>query len=1246
MGLEVLAVPTGVSLLGFGSVALLAHALVLLMTQASALTKYSARQTLASLVQVVTSSIAVGVKVVTSTAGMLMQWWLFLAVLFVIFSTLYVTYTEFPSVWTGSARIYNRNFGPWVHQVILIPLKVTDLLLQGVLPIWDSVWWFLKAVGIQGVLPIIIEEAETVLKMATTLVDLARHLSSGVVGFVEAFFCEGSACLYPERAVIDVLSSMGSVREFASLTTQLFKNFCGTLSAPVDLLLYPLLDLNLSEAVHNLVNALMQLVTVIPWKTGVRCGLALEGGQFRLLMCTPDFAPFFHFLAATMSSLGLVIDNWVNIALVVVQKVLTGSAPTCASAADGGFPELLGSGLVFATNATTAVVGLTDWLYAVTDGSLAYYLAHSDGTKAKTQAWPFAVDARLGIAAVTYASVHDLDVSAFSSGVTAGSMQTTAMLGCTCADSVANGMTIACSILPMTGVPPNTLRQDYSLQVLFPTSDAARLYACAGVDLYVKSVRWSYTRYETADASLGSASDKTTLPTTDCIARGTCRELDAVVWLIPRCGQDGAGGNGNGELACVATAPCMPFCMAARIAGGGRENLVLTSARRWREGTTILKQDCALEAGSAGSVQSGTPSSAYSVSRAAGTTSGLLQTGGVAVFGSADTRVLSPLCKRASRVTSVLTKPVDVRARVAANVRLFDQPFALTGDTILSTINLGGDAHAVQVERLEGSETDVFSLNSINQQLPALPKASVPLEDAARDQADRVNIPFNYGTNRIAAVNSRNYVFYASSPNADALGAYFQYCADQNDPSKLSKFGILFKSSYARLRVYRVRAYRRCAAYSCGADLVAFTELRGFSMLFSKACNEVFNASVAALEYLNEDNIAVTVEAAYVRDYDEVRGSFLGRNTTRRTYWLNPSTMRVKDTIWQTAVPSSTIAVLCPAMQRLPRVGSFMAEILNSGVFLLKYVVGTVVYTPGLIGMWSGGGQACPPPGTSMYHSILSSCGSQAFSLDDFFDSVDDAGAIFWHSLALIASLLSPEDVTVAEPLARVMNGMSQYGYATVDIWAARASVLTLTRVPVKDQLTQMWASVQSGLQKGGGSTAQAFSSGSSGLVAWSRYSYMALSVVALEITKRVLDPHFELDATKVFSIIWASLYDLNDDFDATVANRLNTGCAGLKLMFGINNPWSDLVYYQCLAAAELTRGLMRLTINMFVQVWLFPVFLVWFSCGWETPDPFFSRRYRWPSASARTARAIPSPSTRGPTAPRRCRCPCCRRCT
>jgi hypothetical protein len=1187
MGLEVLAIPTGVSLISFGAAALVVHAMAIMMTHASAFSRYTAKQTVVSLVVVLSNAVAAGGRVVTRTVGMLVQWWLFLGVLFAVFSCLYVTYNEYPSVWTGSVRVYNRNLGPWLHQTVLVPLKVVDLLLQGLLPLWDSVVWFLKAVWIQGLLPLVVDEAETVLRMATTLVDLTRNLSTALFDFVESFFCEGAKCLQPERGVMDVLSSMGNVREFASLGTQLVKNFCGTLSAPIDMAIYPLLDLNLAESVHNLVNAILQLFVVVPWKTTLRCGLSVEANQFSLLMCTPDMAPVFHFLAAGMSSLGLALDNWGNIAFVIVQELLTGDAPSCDSGPGGAFPQLLGSGLAFATpGAPTAIVGLTDWLYAVTDGTLAYYLAHTDGTQTKTQAWPYPVDPSLGIAAVTYSSVHDLDVSAFSSGKTAGALQTTGMLGCICVDGADGGpMRVSCSILPMSGIPPNAPKDDYRLEVLFPTTDAALLYTCAGVDLYVKSVRWSYTRYETADASLGSGQDRTTLPTTDCIARGTCRELDAVVWLVPRCGQDFSAN--RGELACVSSAPCMPFCMAARTAGGGRDNLVLTGARRWREGTTVLGQDCALESGSVGTVQAGAPSAFMSVSSVAGSASGLLQAGGVGVYGYADTRSTSPICKRSPRVTSVLTKPESVRSRVAANVRLFDQPFAITGDTILSTVRLGGEANAVQVERLEGSEADVFSLNSLNQQLPALPKASVPLEDAARDRADMLNIPYNYGTTRIASTNSRNYVFYASNPNSDALGAYFQYCADQANPQKLSKFGLLFKSSYSRLRVYRVSAYRRCGAYSCGADLVRFVELQGFSMNFNRGCGEVFNASVQALEYLNEDNVAVTVQAAFVRDYDEGRGTFQGGNrTTSRTFWLNPATMRVKDTIWQTAVPASALgAVLCPAMQRLPRVGSFLAELINSGVFLLKFTVNSIVYTPGLVKMWRVG-QLCPLPGSAQYHSVLVGCGGQAFALDDFFDSVDDAGALFWHSLALLAALISPSKPAVAEPLTRVMTGMSQYGQGTIDLWAARTSVLTLTRVPIQDQLTTLWASVESGVQQGG--ARQGLSAGGAGIVAWSRYSYRALSTIAVEITKRVLDPAFDLDAGKVFALIWASLYDLRDEFDATVTSRLRLGCGGLKLMFGLDNPWANLVYYQCAAGAELTRDLLGLALNIFVQVRFF----------------------------------------------------------
>jgi len=194
----------------------------------------------------------------------------------------------------------------------------------------------------------------------------------------------------------------------------------------------------------------------------------------------------------------------------------------------------------------------------------------------------------------------------------------------------------------------------------------------------------------------------------------------------------------------------------------------------------------------------------------------------------------------------------------------------------------------------------VFSLRAINQQLPSHPKAMVPLAQAELDSTSRLTIPYSYQTNRIAATSSRNYVFYASSPNADVLGPYLEYCANKNDPTKLSKFGILFSSSYSVLRVYRVSAYRRCAAYSCGSDLVKFVTFEGFSRTFGRECDEVFNVSISALEYLNEDNIAVTLLSSRVTGWDAETGAFPGATST--TYWLNPATMRAKRTVWQVRV--------------------------------------------------------------------------------------------------------------------------------------------------------------------------------------------------------------------------------------------------------------------------------------------------------------------------------------------------------
>lgn len=355
---------------------------------------------------------------------------------------------------------------------------------------------------------------------------------------------------------------------------------------------------------------------------------------------------------------------------------------------------------------------------------------------------------------------------------------------------------------------------------------------------------------------------------------------------------------------------------------------------------------------------------------------------------------------------------------------------------------------------------DVFSLNQINQQLPSLPQLVVPLEPEELMSEERLTIPYGYQTNRVVAANSRNYVFYASNPNADVLNPYLEYCANKADPNKLSRFGILFLSSYSRLRVYRVSAYRRCATFSCGPDLIRFVTFDGFSREFGRECDEVFNVSISGLEYLNEDNIAVTLESSRVTAWDSTTGVF--RAAERTTYWLNPATMRVRRTVWQTDPASSGIPTqippLCPAMQRLPRMGTFLAELLNAGVFLIKYVVYVITYTPGLVAVWgSSGGARCPAPGSAMYHSVLANCGDGVYALDDFFDSLDDAGAVFWHGLSLIARLIAPEGRPgIARPITNVLDGMSQYGQGAVDVWAGGAGVLTLTRIPIREQAMQV----------------------------------------------------------------------------------------------------------------------------------------------------------------------------------------------
>jgi hypothetical protein len=748
MGAELFAVPFALSLVMIcvGERAL--NAVLCLVFRVSPWKQLAAQNVLVRLVDLGASLGTVLTRTLVDVGLRLLGLWILFVTAFVIFSAIWVTYEEYPETWLGMVRFYNAKLGPFLSYWFILPLQLLDILLRALLPLWNAGVWWTKALLIQGVLPITIEQIKILLKIATTLFDFAQDISVALQVYSESFTCTGEACLVPENRVFDLLSGMGQVRQIVALSRELMVVFCGTLSAPADLLVFPLLDLNFAIGLHSLWNFLLQVTTIVPHVTTVRCAMAYDN-TFGVMMCIPDMEPAFNFLVAGISSMGLMVDNWVNVAFAIVQNAVTGTSPTCEAQVPQLDPTLFMGSAVFGRN-FTAVVGLTQWMYAVTDGYTAVYKG-SDDMGLRTQRWPYAMDASLGVAAVSYGPMSDLDASSVTGGRTVGSLQTTAMMACNCSDS-GDGVQILCAILPLNGLPSSKAASNYLLQVLFPDEMTARaIGTCSQVDITVHSNRFSATRYATVPVGLGTST--ATLPSVDCVTRGTCREVDATVYVVPRCGSaDGS--------ACL-NLNCFPFCMAVRPAGSANNNLQLVPARRWRTGYTTLAQDCAIS--TAGVLDVGTSLSSARTSSTVGAPPGQLTSGIAAgVFAAGPTRACQPV----QRVISF--QPKDAQPSVRAATRLSGQPLFTTGDTVFTERPLGGGASAVVIERLTSDDHSTFTLATLNQDFPALASLAVQSDENTFDDPGRMLIPSAGYYQPTIAVSSRcahtRGVYYRAAP--------------------------------------------------------------------------------------------------------------------------------------------------------------------------------------------------------------------------------------------------------------------------------------------------------------------------------------------------------------------------------------------------------------------------------------------------------------------------------------------------
>lgn len=201
------------------------------------------------------------------------------------------------------------------------------------------------------------------------------------------------------------MSPLGSVRGAAVTAARLGAAVCSPLAALIEFGLYPLMDLSVARGLHGLSNGVLQVLVHVPQATLKRCQAhGRAGTPFDVLLCTPDLQPAADFLVVGLRELGKGVDSWLGVGASLAQRSVGAGARCARGSLD---PSLFRRGLL---EGPQTAVGLTDWLMASSNGTLAYFFGQVTSEVAP-RAWPEPVDVSLGLAAVSFDEAAEVEVS-------------------------------------------------------------------------------------------------------------------------------------------------------------------------------------------------------------------------------------------------------------------------------------------------------------------------------------------------------------------------------------------------------------------------------------------------------------------------------------------------------------------------------------------------------------------------------------------------------------------------------------------------------------------------------------------------------------------------------------------------------------------------------------------------------------------------------------------------------------------
>ena len=359
-------------------------------------------------------------------------------------------------------------------------------------------------------------------------------------------------------------------------------------------------------------------------------------------------------------------------------------------------------------------------------------------------------------------------------------------------------------------------------------------------------------------------------------------------------------------------------------------------------------------------------------------------------------------------------------------------------------------------------------------------------------------------------------------------------------------------------------------------------------------CEEEVNIKILDLEYMNEENILVTVLKASPIDYNWETGLYVmdvffrmndifapntaqcvddNANEAIFSCWRHESAGMFQDSPIRRDDISKQLGTLCPAVRRMPELGTIAAELTIAGMEVVKWAFDAVlVYIP----VYATGGVeelSALRLDRVTFHVALDSSGSRLIDVEVLIKSLDRAVFLLANSLTKILNLF--KNVPGYEYIEEPIIGTTKVAQHLTDQILLTGPFLSQLQNVKTMPTTKMFTSL-SAMQAPGLSVPKIVNRMSSivlGMISSFKFNLRYLKRLLMRLLRKAYP-----------GIMAAILYDSVNDFEHSMLDNVRVQCDGLANIFFTDTPIANTVREGCLIVPDTLLSTLNAIMILLVE--------------------------------------------------------------